>query len=200
MKLPKVREATLKDEPLFRHLAMEYMKDQAAKGDLIIPNEHNVDAWVVLFRAFVTGEKEGFVLLVGDYAVMIHGDPLSPFQMYPGKCSMLWMTYVKPKHQGRGITHVFHQKTMQILTERKVEWTMTNFLEGNPSIPKVIDAAVDEVHGAAIARPYAHCWVWAYRTKEGEIIPGGWHTGLPYCADDAIRDYEESLKPKEENS
>jgi hypothetical protein len=47
----RVREAKTRDRGLFRKLWKKFMEEQAGKGELILPNEKNLDFYTSLFNS-----------------------------------------------------------------------------------------------------------------------------------------------------
>ena len=159
----RVRQAMLQDEDSFRRLWWKFNEQQAKEGSLILPNRHNLEVHVDLFRAYVSGLDEGLVLFASDgpkdVGVWMEGVP-GPLELSIGAYTMLWGVYYEPEYRGKGITH--------LLTEASMVWTrkhgftggITGVLVGDKSIQEVIAASVAKIPGGREVRPYTVevCW------------------------------------------
>lgn len=113
----KVRKAKPGDHGLFKSLWMELLEAQAELGSTIIPNEHNVEAVMSLFNAYVSGDLDGVVLFVANVGVLMYGDMSNPFETTLGtRAAFGYGQYVKPDHRGRGILDAMMKEA---LTELK---------------------------------------------------------------------------------
>jgi GNAT superfamily N-acetyltransferase len=124
----RVREAKARDRGLFRKLWKKFMEEQAGKGELILPNEKNLDFYTSLFNLYVSGEVQGTVLFVADQAVSMWGDQVSYLDQKPGRGASCWGMYVEPENRRRGISNAFHEKAKEILAAQGFDFCSTAHL------------------------------------------------------------------------
>jgi len=160
--LPEPRIALLQDEPIFRRLCMAYLVEQRKKGDMVLPTEHNVDNYAALFRIYATGLLPGYTLMIGDYAMIVHGEQPNALDMEPGRCAFIWLSYCKPEHRGRGITYRFHKYGMERLPGMGFNFTMFQTRADNEMPIRAMKGAVDGRQGVGEGKPYVVTWWWVF--------------------------------------
>jgi len=146
-----VRRAMMQDLGQFKVLWAEFLEDQAKRGDLILPNEHNLAIAVSMFRAFVSGEVLGLVqfLNVGgeDVGVYMEGELLGGYQLTIGKYTMLFGVYYRPDYQGEGYSHLMYEKAMEWTHKHKITGGITAYLTDNAKVADVTTKVIENNGG-----------------------------------------------------
>jgi GNAT superfamily N-acetyltransferase len=158
--LPEPRVAMLQDKDLFRRLCMKLLEEQAASGDIVLANEYNLGLYVKIFELYAMGELDGHTLLIGDFAMVMHGETLGGFEMKPGKCAYLWCLYVEPEYRSRGVSSKFHKLGMKRLLAQGFKFTMFQTLANNENVYRALHGAVEGKQGAGTANAYTNSMWW----------------------------------------
>ena len=163
----RVRRAMLQDEASFRALWKKYMEHQFDEGGLQLPNEHNLDIYMNLFRAFVGGTEKGIVLMVSDgskdVGVQMDGTIKGSFELSIGPYSMLYGIYYESEYRNQGITHMIHKIMTPWIRENGFTGGVTGILAGGKTVPQVLEHTIDRGPDAAGAvKPHAIQLYWEF--------------------------------------
>lgn len=159
---PEPHLATLGDEATFCRLCMAMLEERFAAGDLVLPNRHNLNYYTEIFLDYVRGDMKGQTLMVGDFAMAMHGENPGELQMSLGRCAFLWCYYVEPRYRRRGISRLFHLAAMPRLREMGFDFTLTQTMVNNENVFQVVRRAVEGREGAGGATPYTISFWWPF--------------------------------------
>jgi GNAT superfamily N-acetyltransferase len=165
MKLDEPRLATAEDEPIFALLVARFMQEQSEEGDLIVPNQRNLNVYLSIFRHYVNNPKAGICMLVGDYAMSLHGEVPGAFELSIGKVAWLWCLYYEPEYRSKGLSHPLHELAMRELKARGFEASMASVRPDNWIIRRAWKGGLEGKRGAGFLAEYMTSFWWSL--KEG---------------------------------
>jgi len=104
LKKVRIREAKERDLGLFRKLWKAFLTEQRERGAAMLPNDHNMEMFDGLFNLYVVEKSfKGFILFVGEQAVLMAGNPGNIFETSLGEVAYGWGAYVAPEYRGKKI-------------------------------------------------------------------------------------------------
>ena len=161
-----VRRAMMQDLALFKRLWLAYLEEQHDKGDLTLPNEHNLAIYCEMFRAYVSGDVLGLVLFLNvdgkDIGIHMEGEILGGFELSIGRHTLLQGVYLEPEYRGRSLTHHLYAKAMEWTHAKGLTGGVTSMLTGDDRVPAVLEKVVDGKFGSSDTKPFMVLVYWQF--------------------------------------
>lgn len=134
-----IRLANASDRDRFKELYTELLSDPVSQG-MYLPTQKNLDYFMGLFDAFISGEKAGFCLIVDEGACVLWGDVglSSVFDLRYGNVACGLGTYIHPALRGHGLAKRLWDVAKKVSVAKGFESVIGSVPIGNGSSQRAL--------------------------------------------------------------
>jgi GNAT superfamily N-acetyltransferase len=144
LKKVRVREAKERDLGLFRKLWKAFLTEQRGRGAAMLPSSHNMEIFDALFNLYVVEKSfKGFILFVGEQAILMAGNPVSEFESSLGEVCYGWGAYVAPEYRGKKIGKELYSVAREKILEMGFDHFCATHLLVDVASRHVLERAAD---------------------------------------------------------